>query len=446
MTRRATTQRDRADSVLDDAIRHALYGSDPLVVVKSPPGAGKTYLVECAAVAAVTAVGMKVVCITPGVKQAYDVAERTLAYDLRRRELVHAKHRELPASLQGRIIESKGWNPTLNQGPGVLIANAHALAPHLSRLSPATFDLAVIDEAYQLAAADFLPVADLAPRVLMVGDPGQLPPVNSVDAANLEASAHPMHWAAPAYALKRFPATPVYGLPVTRRLLPDTARLVQSAFYPDLPFTSVVDPAARRLRFELPGIDPRVDAVLDAIAAGASVVGLVVPGTPPVHEETDTEVAAIMARLAQRVLMRQGTWVGERLLDQSDIGCIDPNVITGGGVAAELRRLRLPKVRVETVERWQGLQVPLAIVRHPFSRVGKPAPFDLEAGRWCVSLSRHQIGCVIVARGSVENVLREYVHPCDSTAAGARDEVWSGFQAHARIWSELHRLGRIFYA
>ncbi len=432
------------DKVFDDAIAHALFGQDRLVIAKSPPGAGKTFLVECAAAVAVFEAGMRVVCITPGVSQAYDITDRLLTYGFPRLELVHAKHRQLPPSLVGRITASNGWDGSLNQGPGVVVANAHILAAYLHDLPPGSFDLAIVDEAYQLAAKDFMPVADLAPRVLMVGDPGQLPPVNSVDTSNLEAATHKIHWSAPAYLLDRHPTTPVHNLPVTRRLLPDTARLVQASFYPNLPFDSAVDPNERRLQFQISGMDTVIDRALDAIAGGASLVALELPGQPPIHEETDTGVADVMARVAERLLVRQATWVGHRRLNTDDIGCIDPNVISGGAVASRLRQAGLGAIRVETAERWQGLQIPISIVRHPLSRIGSPMPFDLEAGRWCVSLSRHQIGCVIVARESVTSTIAGYVHACDSAAAGARDMVWMGFQAHRRIWTELKQRGQLF--
>lgn len=324
------------------------------------------------------------------------------------------------------------------------MANAHVLAAYLRRLPPGTFDLVIVDEAYQLAATDFMPVADLAPRVLMVGDPGQLPPVASVDTANLEVAAHKIHWSAPAYVLDRFPDTPVHGLPVTRRLPPDTARLVQAAFYSDLPFTSVVQTEHRRLRFAIPGVEPGIDRALDAIAGGASLVAIVLPGEAPVHEDADSEVAAVMARVVERVLLRQAFWVGERRLDPCDVGCIDPRVISVGAISDRLRQAGLGSVRVDTVERWQGLQVPVSVVRHPLSRVGHPQPFDLEAGRWCVALSRHQIGCVIVGRSSLIGAINGYVYGCDTVAAGARDAVWSGFEAHRRIWGALTVQERVF--
>lgn len=440
----AATARPSADHVMDAAITHAIFGRDPIVITKSPPGAGKTFLVECATMVAVAQEGMRVVCITPGVSQAYDLAERLLTYDLPRLELVHAHHRELPPTLQGRIVESHGWNATLNQGPGIVVTNAHALAPYLSQLQPGVFDLTIVDEAYQLAANDYMPVCDLSVRGLMAGDPGQLPPVSAIDTSNLEAATHKVHWAAPAYVLDRFPNTPVYNLPSTRRLLADSARLVQRAFYQDLPFDSVVDPTTRRLRFGVAGIHSAIDRALDAVADGASLVGLVLPGSPPVHEEADLGVAEVMAQVAQRILVRQATWVGQRTIDVADIGCIDPHVISGGAISDRLRQANLGGVRVDTAEKWQGLQLPISIVRHPLSCAGKPSPFDLKAGLWCVALSRHQIGCVIVARASVDEAIRGYVHACDTAAAGARDLVWSGYQAHREIWNELDRLGRIF--
>lgn len=437
-------RQDNADRVIDAAIEHSIHSASPLTIVQSPPGAGKTYLVECAIALAATRVSMRTLIVTPGVSQLYDIARRLLEYDLPRVELVHATHRSLPNDLQGRIAASNGWAQGLNSGPGVLVANAHVLSANIQKLPSHSFDLMIVDEAYQLSASDFLPLAALAPRVLMVGDPGQLDPVVSTDTTNFEAAAHKVHWSVPAYILDRFPDTPVFGLPVTRRLLPDSAALVQQSFYPDLPFTSVVDPADRQLRFGLAGVERGIDDALDAMAAGKSLVALTIPGRPPAHEEADPAVAHVMARVADRILTRQAEWVGVRRLTESDIGCIDPHVISGGAISDRLRQSRLAGVRVDTVERWQGLQLPISIVRHPLSVPTKPVAFDLEAGRWCVSLSRHQIGCLVVARESVQDKISNYVHGCDTVAAGAQDVTWSGYEAHRHIWTSLIRDRRVF--
>lgn len=435
---------EHADRVLDEIVERALFGTDPVVVAKSPPGAGKTFLVECAAAVAVSHPRARVVIVTPGVSQLYDIVRRLLAYDLPRLNLAHAKHRELPPDLVGRINATQGWDPTLNSGPGVVVTNVHLLAAYLHQLGAAAFDFMIVDEAYQLAAREFMQVAHLAPRCLLVGDPGQLNPVNAADTTNLESGPHKIHWSAPAYVLDRFPQTPVFGLPVTRRLLPDTARLVQTSFYPDLPFDSIVDPALRRLRYAIGGAERGIDDALDAIASGESLVGLTIPGSPPAHEEADLELAALMAHVADRVLIRQAEWVGQRRLTEADVGCIDPHVISGGAISDGLRQLNRSGIRVDTVERWQGLQLPITVVRHPLSLARSPTAFDLEAGRWCVSLSRHQIGCIVIARASTTELIRDYVHGCDTVAAGARDVTWNGFEAHRKIWQTLHDQDRIF--
>lgn len=445
MSEAARDLQAEADLAVNEAINHAVHGSDPIVIIKSPPGAGKTFLVECACAVAVDAPNMRVVIVTPGVSQAYDIAERLLDYDLPRLAVMHARHRNLPEALRGRVRELKGWDSSVNQGPGIIVANAHVLAAYLQQIEPGSFDLLIVDEAYQLDASNYMTVSDLAVRNLLVGDPGQLPPVASVDTANLEASLHKIHWSVPDYVLDIFPDTPVHRLPVTRRLTADTTSFVQPAFYPNLPFRSVVSDEARRLDLPVQGIDPVLDRALDAMANGASLIAVTLPGEAPAHEEADSEVAAVMARIVDRLLQRQATWRGTRRLVGGDIGCIDPHVIGGAAISAELRRIEISGVYVDTVERWQGLQTPITVVRHPLSRIGRPTGFDLEEGRWCVALTRHQLGCVIVTRRAVGNTIEDYLHRSDEAPAGAEDDTWSGFKAHRRIWQELETQDRMFH-
>lgn len=67
MTAQLRARQEEADRILDAAIHHAIFGVDSLVIVRSPPGAGKTFLVECACAVAVAAPSMRVVVVTPGV-------------------------------------------------------------------------------------------------------------------------------------------------------------------------------------------------------------------------------------------------------------------------------------------------------------------------------------------------------------------------------------------
>ena len=268
-----------ADRVLDHAIERSLFGTDPISIVKSPPGAGKTFLVECAAAVAVGQPAMRVVIVTPGVSQLYDIAKRLLEYRLPRLELAHATHRVLPHDLVGRIAASSGWNPSLNAGRGVVVTNVHLLASYVHQLGPRSFDLMIVDEAYQLAAADFLPVSHLATRILMVGDPGQLDPVTLQTPPTLKPACTKFTGPPPPMSLIAFRTRPSTA---SRRhaVCCPTPPLVQASFYPDLPFQSVVNPSERRLRFAVQGLEPGIDRALDAIAGGQSLVAVTVPGTP----------------------------------------------------------------------------------------------------------------------------------------------------------------------
>ncbi|MEM6554375.1 MAG: AAA family ATPase [Pseudomonadota bacterium] len=444
MSTNLATLQSAADDVVNDAIRAAIHGSDPIIIVDSPPGAGKTFLVECACAVALDQPQLRVAVITPNVAQAYDIAERLTSFESINLTVMHAKHRTLPPALAGNVRELKGWDSTVTATPGVLVANVHVLAQRIQMLATHEFDLLILDEAYQLDSSNFLSVSPLAPRILMVGDPGQLAPVQQIDTANLEAAEHKMHRPAPAYVLDRFPDTPVCSLPATRRLTADTTSYVQPAFYPNLPFQSVVDNQDRRLGFTAAGIASPIDKALDAVASGASLISLTLPGNAPPHQEVDLELAELGARVVDRIIQRQAAWIGQDALSEDDIGCIDPHIVSGGAWAQKLRSYARDGVEVDTVERWQGRQKPIMLVRHPLSTVGRPTGFELERGRWCVSLSRHLLGCIIIARASVEHVIKEYLHRSDSAAAGAEDTVWGGYVAHRKIWTKLKKNDRIF--
>jgi len=119
------------------------------------------------------------------------------------------------------------------------------------------------------------------------------------------------------------PQVPVFKLPASRRLVADTVAVVQPAFYPTLPFTSAALAGDRRVRFNALGLRNPIDSALDMIAAGKSIVALVVPGSPPSASECDPDVERLAAATVQRLLQRQPEWIGQRALDQTDIGVAD---------------------------------------------------------------------------------------------------------------------------
>jgi len=99
-------------------------------------------------------------------------------------------------------------------------------------------------------------------------------------------------------------------------------------------------------------------------------------------------------------------------------------------------------VRVDTPERWQGLERPVMIAVHPLSGVTYPTAFDLETGRLCVMVSRHQSALIMLARDHVGWTLADFV-PSAEQAPGRPDVVGRGHDAHVRFWRALADQGRI---
>jgi hypothetical protein len=219
--------------------------------------------------------------------------------------------------------------------------------------------------------------------------------------------------------------------------------LIQPSFYPDLPFVSLADPTQRLLQFPVAGMAGAIDDASDLIAGGASVVAVLLPERGPTLEEYDLGVATAMADIAHRVLQRQAQSPAGVRVSEADIGCIDPYVASGETAAARLRMHGSGRIWVNTPEQWQGLQTRITVVKHPLTEANGPSGFDLGAGRWCVSLTRHTHACIIVGRASIGRVLADYTHECGETPSRAIDDVWAGYRAHTTIWSELGRHGRL---
>lgn len=99
-------------------------------------------------------------------------------------------------------------------------------------------------------------------------------------------------------------------------------------------------------------------------------------------------------------------------------------------------------IRVDTPERWHGLERPVMVVLHPLSGVTDPSAFDLETGRLCVMASRHQAGLVVLTRDHVGSTLADFV-PSAGQAPGRPDVVGRGHDAHVRFWTAFRDQGRI---
>jgi len=432
------------EAVLERVLRRG----EPLVIVKSPPGAGKTRLVETVAALAVHHGGLRVAVVTPRAEQSYDFVRRLSGSVRVQIELLQAANRQPPADLVATLGSAIVTSPVgLRGGAGVVVGTAAKFAVSLGDLGNGAFELMICDEAYQLPYRDFAVLAALSRQHILVGDPGQLPPLVRADIARFEAARHHVHWPAPSELLRRLGDVPVVELPASRRLLQDTVDVVQPAFYRDLPFASAVDPVNAGVEFTAAGLGTPIDTALDQLAAGSTIVGLVLPAAEVPVDEVDEEIAELAAAVVHRMLERgMGDGRGSAL-GESDIGCADAHVASGEAMRRHLRRRGIgAETMVETPEIWQGLERGVMVVKHPLSGSVAFDAFGLEPGRWCVMLSRHRRGCIVLARGGIAELLDRHQHDCADRAMGAPNAAWMGWRAHAMVWQRLEEERRLLRA
>lgn len=444
MTKRRTIvsgemHRKRLGARMDQIARDlwlAVKKSRSVSIVSSPPGAGKTHtLVSICAHALKEGKRVGVACQTNA--QADDVCRRLAP-------LVGAQHVCRYISSSGDVTPpvpgchvEKSANDIPN-GPLVVVGTTMKWA--LIESAPEV-NLIIVDEAWQMALASFLPLLRFCDRFILIGDPGQIPPVVSAPTERWETSMNPPHRAAPDVLRSRMQTTEV-TLPATWRLPSDTSTLIRD-FY-DFDFESAALEGERVLRFDLatPRIRSSIDIALDRLML-RSIARVVVPMPKSGGlAQADPEVAAAAAATVVRALERKAVvtavdrGVRDKALSSTDIGVAASHRVMVQAVIAHLPEKLRASVKVDTAERWQGLERELMVVVHPLSSMESPGEFDLETGRLCVMASRHQAGLVVVGREHIGRTL-EGILPVAAQPLGQRDGVARGLQRHRAFWNHL---------
>lgn len=406
-----------------------------LAVVKAPPGSGKTFtLIEV--LAELVSVGRRVAVAAQTNSQADDICRR-LARD--HPEVPTTRFASRGAGVPAGFPASVGWitaTADLPDGPGVTVSTTAKWS--LTDVAH-PYDLLAVDEAWQMSWADLMQCALLSERFLMIGDPGQIPPVVTIDVRRWETSPRAPHEAAPIIVLdepslveSRF----VGSLPACRRLPHEAVEFVKP-FY-DFDFEAYVAAGAR-------GIDLPLGHRLACLADGRPLMLTIATPAhgPPI--EVDDELAHVAAALVTDLLgsaaqVRDGNGPA-RSLTASDIGVSSSHRVMNAALAAALSAWA-SEIRIDTPERWQGLERPMMFAIHPLSGVTDPSAFDLETGRLCVMASRQQSALILLARDHVPTTLANFVPGADQ-APGRPDVVGRGHDAHLRFWQALVAHNRV---
>lgn len=407
-----------------------------VVIVKAPPGSGKTTLL-LSVLGRAAARKMRIAVGTQTNSQADDVCTRLLREQRIAPIRFASSSYDTSAVPAGATVISRAGQ--LPAGPGIVVGPV-AKWGYADNLQP--YDVFVVDEAWQMSWASFMLCQAVAGRFVFIGDPGQIDPVVSIDTSRWETSRRPPHRAVPEILEADPPADLLrLELPASRRLPADSVEVVRQ-FY-DFEFGAWSKPGDRRLTFARPPGDKMARA-LDGLSEG-SIVAAALPtpeGGPPL--ELDEGVARVAVGLAQRLLERGAACTiadDTRRKSPFSLKATDIGISATHRILNTRMELLLPdglrgNVRVDTAERWQGLERPVMIVVHPLSGVTRPSAFDLATGRLCVMASRHQVGLIVVTRDHVGTTLDEFL-PSGEQPLGRPDVVGRGHQRHLGFWRVL---------
>ena len=262
-------------------------------------------------------------------------------------------------------------------GGGILVATAARWLFADPRQLQA--DVLIVDEAWQCTYGDLGALACMANQVVLVGDPGQIPPVVTGQTRRWDADAAGPHVPAPeALRAEHGDALAVVRMRHTWRLGPETTALVSDAFYPTLPFSSRRPPEhlATEDGERLPEVAHR-----DVLTTSG-------PGDPALAEAAAERVRAL---LDCRVVNGDGV----SAMTGEDVAVVVSHVAQASQVRA-LLAVDAPGVLVGTANALQGLERRAVVAYHPLAGRREVTTFTLDAGRACVMLSRHRAHLTVI--------------------------------------------------
>jgi hypothetical protein len=193
------------------------YDGAPAVRLDSPPGAGKTRVVEDVAIQSAGILRERCMIVTQTNWQAFDIARR-LAMTNSRLPLFLFKRAGLELTTELINLVNRGRLVVIEQGvqiprgASITIANAAKWSWVQGQIDP--FDVQVIDESFQLPDYRFHQISGMASRHLTVGDPGQILPVVTCEIDRWKSDPAGPHVPCPRALVQRHPDIIRLALPV----------------------------------------------------------------------------------------------------------------------------------------------------------------------------------------------------------------------------------------
>ncbi|MGL3151536.1 TM0106 family RecB-like putative nuclease [Microbacterium sp. A82] len=369
------------DDRIDAIVRGILDLDRSYLAVQGPPGTGKTYTGSKVIARLVNEHGFRVGVVA----QSHAIVETLLE-----RVIVDG----VPPGQVAKAPKDKHSNPTYTPIPkpgmaaflaergeqGVVVGGTAWDFSHTGRVERHGLDLLVIDEAGQFSIASTIAVAAGAKRLLLLGDPQQLPQVSQ--------GAHPepvntsaLGWVMDGDAVVR--AEYGYFLDRSWRMHPAVAAPVSRLSY------------AGKLA-SAPGTERRSIA---SIEPGVHIVPVRHRGNATQSPQEAAEVVRIIGELLGREFTDMDQDSSPRPLGESDFIVVAPYNAQKQLVSDALAAAGYPGVPVGTVDNFQGKEAAVSIVTLAASS-GRDAPrgpeFLLLQNRLNVAISRAQVASFVI--------------------------------------------------
>ena len=368
------------------AITSALQHLDrSYLAVQGPPGTGKTF-VGSHVIARLVQAGWKVGVVA----QSHAVVENMLCTAIEKagvdRALV-AKRLSQPHDVPWTCVADEDIARLLETDGGCLVGGT-AWTMTGRHVPAGALDLLVIDEAGQYSLANTLAVARSARRLLLLGDPQQLPQVTQ--------GSHPepvdesaLGWLSAGHAT--MPAELGYFLADSWRMHPELCRKVSV-----LSYDGRLESAPAASRRHLDGVPPGVETVL--VQHAGNTTG------------SAEEAAAVVGLAREHIGLKWTPGKDEpvRRLEAKDILVVAAYNAQVQAIRHALDHEGLADVRVGTVDKFQGQEAPVVLVSMACSAIAEAprgAEFLLNRNRINVAVSRGQWRAVIVRSPELTNYM-----------------------------------------
>lgn len=328
------------------------------LAVQGPPGTGKTYVGSHVVAQLVRERGFRVGVVAQSHAVVENMLERIVDAGVPREQVGKAPKGPTSDTAAFTPIAKNGYAAFAEAHPeGFVIGGTAWDLSHAGRVPRGSLDLLVIDEAGQFSLASTIAVSVAATRLLLLGDPQQLPQVSQgTHPEPVDTSA--LGWIMDGAAV--IGDDRGYFLAQTRRMRPEVAEPVSQLSY-DGKLAAHPTTAARHL---------------DGVDAGVIPVALAHTG----NATQSPEEAEVVVRLVRDLIGRSwisGDGVEPRSLAASDLIVVTPYNAQQVLVEEALAAAGFGDVPVGTVDKFQGQEAAVAIVSLAASS-GRDAPRGLE--------------------------------------------------------------------